>query len=147
MKKQVTCKCGAVYERTEERLTCRDSDHFVCRCCGETLESWSGSRIPVFRLIKEPDSGSKKAPSAAGREQAGSRTEAGAAAMKASMTIAELRLRHHAAAILTAHGMTPDQISWLIRNNGVELLLADPTFQELITVYRNGAQYGSKTKR
>jgi hypothetical protein len=35
MKKQATCECGAVYERTEERLTFRDSDHFVC--CGETL--------------------------------------------------------------------------------------------------------------
>jgi hypothetical protein len=67
--------------------------------------------------------------------------------MKASMTIAELRLRHHAAAILTAHGMTPDQISWLIRHNSVELLLEDPTFQQLIAEYRNGAQYGSKAER
>jgi hypothetical protein len=55
MKRQVTCECGAVYERTEEKLTFRDSDSFSCRCCGATLETWSGSRIPVFRLIKEPD--------------------------------------------------------------------------------------------
>ncbi len=147
MKKQVACECGAVYERTEERLTFRDSDHFVCLCCGETLESWSGSRIPVFRLVKEPDSGSEKAPSVAGRGQPGSRTQFGAAPMKASMTIPELRLRHHAAAILTAHGMTPEQISWLIRHNSVELLLGDPTFQQLIAEYGNGAQYRSKTER
>jgi len=55
MKKIVTCSCGAVYERTEERLTFRDIDGFECRCRGATLERWSGSRIPVFRLIKESD--------------------------------------------------------------------------------------------
>lgn len=55
MKKAVTCSCGAVYERTEEKVTFRDIDTFECRCCGTTLESWSGSRIPLFRLIKEPD--------------------------------------------------------------------------------------------
>ncbi len=56
MKKQViTCNCGAVYERTEEKLTFRDIDSFECRYCGKTLETWSGSRIPVFRLVKEPE--------------------------------------------------------------------------------------------
>jgi hypothetical protein len=47
MKKTVSCGCGAVYERTEEKLTFRDIDTFECRCCGTTLESWSRSRIPV----------------------------------------------------------------------------------------------------
>jgi predicted SprT family Zn-dependent metalloprotease len=51
---QVTCECGAVYERTEEKVTFRDSDSFQCRHCGKTLDEWSSSRIPVFRLIKEP---------------------------------------------------------------------------------------------
>jgi hypothetical protein len=55
MNKQVTCECGAIYERTEEKLTFRDSDSFACRCCGATVETWNGSRIPVFRLIKEPE--------------------------------------------------------------------------------------------
>ena len=54
MKKEVTSVCGAVYERTEEKLTFRDNDLFQCRCCDNTLESWSGSRLPVFRLIREP---------------------------------------------------------------------------------------------
>lgn len=53
-KRQVSCECGALYERTEEKLTYRDIDTFECRFCGSTLERWSGSRIPVFRLVKEP---------------------------------------------------------------------------------------------
>jgi hypothetical protein len=52
---EVKCKCGAVYERTEEKVIFRDQDSFQCRLCGETLETWSSSRIPVFRLIKEPE--------------------------------------------------------------------------------------------
>jgi hypothetical protein len=55
MRRIVTCHCRAVYERTETRLIFRDSDDFACRECGEVLESWSGSRIPVFKLIKRPD--------------------------------------------------------------------------------------------
>jgi hypothetical protein len=57
MKKEVTCVCGAVYERTEEKLTFRDSDSFECRCCDNTLESWSGSRIPVFRHPRAENEG------------------------------------------------------------------------------------------
>ena len=53
-KRQVSCECGAIYERTEDKLIFRDIDSFECRFCGRTLESWSGSRIPVFRLISEP---------------------------------------------------------------------------------------------
>jgi len=30
------------------------NDDFVCQECDEVLESWSGSRIPVFRLITRP---------------------------------------------------------------------------------------------
>ena len=55
MKKIVTCNCGAIYERTEEKLTFRDKDLFQCLCCGNTIESWSGSRIPRFLLTKEPE--------------------------------------------------------------------------------------------
>ena len=55
MKSQVTCTiCGRVYERTVEKVIFRDKDSFECKC-GATLESWNGSVIPVFRLIKEPD--------------------------------------------------------------------------------------------
>jgi hypothetical protein len=59
MKKQVTCDCGAIYERTEEKLTFRDKDTYECLYCGVTLESWSGSCIPIFRPIKAPDAKDK----------------------------------------------------------------------------------------
>jgi hypothetical protein len=51
MTRHVTCHCGAIYERGETRIVFRVSDDFVCQECDEVLESWSGSRIPVFRLI------------------------------------------------------------------------------------------------
>jgi hypothetical protein len=51
MTHHVTCHCGAIYERSETRIVFRVSDDFVCQECDEVLESWSGSRIPVFRLI------------------------------------------------------------------------------------------------
>ncbi len=56
-KRQVTCECGAIYERTEDKLRFRDTDSFECRFCARTLERWSGSRIPIFRLICEPPPG------------------------------------------------------------------------------------------
>ena len=48
-------KCGAVYERTETKLAFRDKDNYNCDICGQELESWNGSRIPMFKLIKRPD--------------------------------------------------------------------------------------------
>jgi hypothetical protein len=48
----VTCHCGAVYERTETRLIFWVMDDFCCQECGEILESWNGSRIPVYALIQ-----------------------------------------------------------------------------------------------
>ena len=54
MTRIVTCHCGAIYERSETWIVFRVSDDFVCQECNEVLESWSGSRIPVFRLITRP---------------------------------------------------------------------------------------------
>jgi hypothetical protein len=54
MTRHVTCHCGAIYERSETWIVFRVSDDFVCQECNEVLESWSGSRIPVFRLITRP---------------------------------------------------------------------------------------------
>ena len=53
--KTVTCQCGAIYERTEEKVIFRDKDGFNCHVCGQELESWSGSRIPIFKLVKRPE--------------------------------------------------------------------------------------------
>ena len=51
MRQVVTCHCGAVYERTETQLIFWVMDDFFCHECGEVLESWNGSRIPVYALI------------------------------------------------------------------------------------------------
>jgi hypothetical protein len=62
-----SCSCGALYERREEKVPFRDKDSFSCLVCGEELESWNGSRIPVFGLIKRPPA---DAPTKADDEQA-----------------------------------------------------------------------------
>jgi hypothetical protein len=54
MRKRVTCHCGAVYERTETRLIFWVMDDFWCEC-GKVLESWNGSRIPVYELVEGQD--------------------------------------------------------------------------------------------
>jgi len=54
MKTEIKCSCGAVYERTEDKVIFRDKDNFQCRVCGEEIESWNGSRIPRFHLIYDP---------------------------------------------------------------------------------------------
>ena len=53
--KTVTCQCGAIYERTEEKGIFRDKNSFNCHDCGQVLESWSGSRMPIFKLVKRPE--------------------------------------------------------------------------------------------
>ena len=50
MRQVVTCHCGAKYERTETLLIFWVADDFFCRDCGEVLELWNGSRIPVYTL-------------------------------------------------------------------------------------------------
>ena len=50
---EVRCsRCQTRYERTETKVPFRDSDHFKCLICGELIESWSGSRIPSFKMIE-----------------------------------------------------------------------------------------------
>jgi hypothetical protein len=51
MQRLVTCHCGAVYERTERRLSFQVVGDFWCEC-GEVLESWNGSRVPVYALTQ-----------------------------------------------------------------------------------------------
>lgn len=47
-------QCGAVYQRTETQLPDRDRSDFRCSC-GEVLEFWNSSRVPVFRLARPAD--------------------------------------------------------------------------------------------
>jgi hypothetical protein len=53
--KTVTCQCGAIYERSEEKGVFRDKSSFNCFVCRQELEAWSETRIPVFKLIKRPE--------------------------------------------------------------------------------------------
>jgi transposase-like protein len=55
MTTQVTCKCGAIYERSTSKLPVRDKDSYECAVCGKTLESWNSSTIPEFRLVERPE--------------------------------------------------------------------------------------------
>ena len=50
----ITCSCGAVYERTENKAPVRDSDSFDCVCCGVEVEPWNDTRWPSFKLISRP---------------------------------------------------------------------------------------------
>jgi hypothetical protein len=51
---QVTCKCGALYERTEFHAAPREADRFVCSACGHTLEVFTAANAPRYRLISGP---------------------------------------------------------------------------------------------
>jgi hypothetical protein len=53
--KTVICQCGAIYERSEENGVFRDKGSFNCYVCRQELESLSGSRVPIFKLIKRPE--------------------------------------------------------------------------------------------
>jgi hypothetical protein len=52
---QVTCKCGALYERAEFHSAPREADSFVCPACGHTLEIFSDVKAPRYRLISGPE--------------------------------------------------------------------------------------------
>jgi hypothetical protein len=51
---EVTCKCGALYERTEFHSAQREADSFVCPACGHTLEVFTAADAPRYRLISGP---------------------------------------------------------------------------------------------
>jgi hypothetical protein len=51
---QVTCQCGALYERTEFHSAPREADGFACLSCGHTLETFSAVEAPRYRLISAP---------------------------------------------------------------------------------------------
>jgi hypothetical protein len=51
---QVTCRCGALYERTEFMTRPDDRTAFNCSVCGELMETFKGERSPTYRLISGP---------------------------------------------------------------------------------------------
>jgi hypothetical protein len=59
------------------------------------------------------------------------------------MDIAKARCKHHAWAMLVAHGLDSTQIEEFahIRLRRTEVMLNDPTFRELVAYYRGGGQF------
>ncbi len=52
---QITCPCGARYERTEFNPAPRAGDTALpVAVCGETLEVFSETKVPTYRLISGP---------------------------------------------------------------------------------------------
>jgi predicted SprT family Zn-dependent metalloprotease len=54
-----SCKCGAVYRRTESMAKAREINSFQCEVCEEILESWNMAWVPAYRLITGPASRSE----------------------------------------------------------------------------------------
>jgi hypothetical protein len=49
-----TCKCGAIYRRTEAVIEAREINSYECVVCGVTLESWNSAYVPTYRLVVGP---------------------------------------------------------------------------------------------
>jgi hypothetical protein len=49
-----TCKCGAVYDRSEHIAEAREISSFECAVCGATIENWNSAWVPRYRFIACP---------------------------------------------------------------------------------------------
>ena len=49
-----SCKCGAVYDRSEHMVAEREISSFECAVCGETIENWNSAWVPRYRFIASP---------------------------------------------------------------------------------------------
>jgi hypothetical protein len=49
-----SCRCGAVYSRTEAMAPSRQIASFECSVCGATIGSWNTAWVPTYRLIAGP---------------------------------------------------------------------------------------------
>src|SRR6478609_5529594 len=46
-----SCKCGAVYDRSEHIEEAREISSFECAVCGKTIENWNSAWVPRYRFI------------------------------------------------------------------------------------------------
>ena len=46
-----TCKCGAVYDRSDHIVKEREISSFECAVCGATIENWNSAWVPRYRFI------------------------------------------------------------------------------------------------
>jgi hypothetical protein len=49
-----SCKCGAVYDRSEHIAEAREISSFECAVCGATIENWNSAWVPRYRFIACP---------------------------------------------------------------------------------------------
>ena len=49
-----SCRCGAVYDRSEHIVGSREISSFECAVCGKTIESWNSAWVPRYRFIACP---------------------------------------------------------------------------------------------
>jgi stage III sporulation protein SpoIIIAA len=49
-----SCKCGAVYDRSEHIEEAREISGFECAVCGKTIENWNSAWVPRYRFIACP---------------------------------------------------------------------------------------------
>jgi hypothetical protein len=54
-----SCKCGAVYDRSEHIAEAREISSFECAVCGETIENWNSAWVPRYRFIACPARGAE----------------------------------------------------------------------------------------
>jgi hypothetical protein len=49
-----SCRCGAVYDRSEHIVESREISSFECAVCGKTIENWNSAWVPRYRFIACP---------------------------------------------------------------------------------------------
>src|SRR6266850_6710312 len=49
-----SCRCGAVYDRSEHIVEAREISTFECAVCGKTIENWNSAWVPRYRFIACP---------------------------------------------------------------------------------------------
>ena len=49
-----TCRCRAVYSRTESIAPAREISSFECLLCGATLETWNSAWVPTYKFLAGP---------------------------------------------------------------------------------------------
>jgi hypothetical protein len=54
-----SCKCGAVYDRSEHIAEAREISSFECAVCGATIENWNSAWVPRYRFIACPATDAK----------------------------------------------------------------------------------------
>jgi predicted Zn finger-like uncharacterized protein len=47
--------CGALYAVTYARLSSSDSNVARCVVCGQIMDKWDSTKVPIFKLVHRPD--------------------------------------------------------------------------------------------